>query len=150
MTTIATTTTEMSCDCRISYGKTYVFTGDTKIIAVPPKAAKDLFGINKGYIGFAGEVGKWSTVVSWLSSMEGKPPKVGELMAFILLTDTKEIWHANDLTEWMKVKDPYFAIGSGAPYALGALANGANTLDACKIAAKFDPSSGKPFKTYKL
>lgn len=40
------------------------------------------------------------------------------------------------------IKDEYFAIGSGGPYAMGAMAMGATPEEAVAIAARFDPGTG--------
>lgn len=45
---------------------------------------------------------------------------------------------------------PWFAIGSGRQYALGALAQGATTQEAVEIACKFDPYSKTPVETFLL
>ena len=42
------------------------------------------------------------------------------------------------------------AIGSGAPYAIAAMACGKNAMDAVKIAKKFDPYTGGRITSIKL
>ena len=49
-----------------------------------------------------------------------------------------------------RVTTPWFAIGSGRQYALGALAQGATTEEAVEIACKFDPYSKTPVETLLL
>jgi ATP-dependent protease HslVU (ClpYQ) peptidase subunit len=44
----------------------------------------------------------------------------------------------------------FWAIGSGAPYALAAMYAGASATEAVKIAAKIDTSTGLPVKTLKV
>ena len=41
-----------------------------------------------------------------------------------------------------EIEMPYFAWGSGAKYALGAMAKGASAEEAINIACQFDPYSG--------
>lgn len=41
-----------------------------------------------------------------------------------------------------QINDEYFAIGSGGPYAMGAMAMGATPEEAVAIAARFDPGTG--------
>ena len=49
-----------------------------------------------------------------------------------------------------RVNLPYFAIGSGRQYAMGALAQGASAEQAVEIACKFDPYSKSPVELLKL
>lgn len=42
------------------------------------------------------------------------------------------------------IEAPYFAVGSGASYALGAMAYGASATEAAAIAAEMDPLCGAP------
>jgi hypothetical protein len=49
-----------------------------------------------------------------------------------------------------RVKTPFFAIGSGRQYALGALASGASLRASVVVACKFDPYSKEPIETFKL
>lgn len=49
-----------------------------------------------------------------------------------------------------RVKTPFFAIGSGRQYALGALACGASLRDAVTAACRFDPYSKQPLESYTL
>jgi len=47
---------------------------------------------------------------------------------------------------WIKQTDPYHAIGSGAPYAIGAMDAGADAVSAATIGSKRDTSSGGKIK----
>jgi hypothetical protein len=49
-----------------------------------------------------------------------------------------------------KVLDAYVAIGSGGPYALGAMDAGATVIEALHIAANRDPNSSAPFEVISL
>lgn len=42
----------------------------------------------------------------------------------------------------VKIETPFVAVGSGAHFAMGAMATGANAVQAVNIAAQFDPSTG--------
>lgn len=50
----------------------------------------------------------------------------------------------------VSVKDKTYAIGSGAPFAIGALAAGATPEQALKIAARFDPNTRPPIEVMTL
>jgi ATP-dependent protease HslVU (ClpYQ) peptidase subunit len=53
-------------------------------------------------------------------------------------------WLLNDGFDFERVETPFVAIGSGAAYALGAMARGATAVQAIKIAAKFDVNTSAP------
>jgi ATP-dependent protease HslVU (ClpYQ) peptidase subunit len=53
-------------------------------------------------------------------------------------------------SSWMKIDEPFFAIGSGSTTALGAMHAGATTAQAIKAATKVDPFTGMGVKTLKL
>lgn len=48
------------------------------------------------------------------------------------------------------VEDDFFAIGSGAPYAMGALASGMSLKKAIQIAAQYDSATGAEVQTMTL
>lgn len=77
------------------------------------------------------------------------PPALQEISA--LLIDTDGAIHLYEGNIWIEQKgEPYYAVGSGAPYALGALDAGCSALDAAKIAIKRDINSGGKVRTVKL
>jgi ATP-dependent protease HslVU (ClpYQ) peptidase subunit len=149
VTTVACSKIEMACDCQLTYGKSLKMKGTGKVIHVPTKAANEIFGVKKALMGFCGDAGQWAEVVSWLHELDGKPPKIVD-MEFLLLTDEKKIYHATSMKNWLEVADPFFAIGNGMGYAIAAMQAGKSPLEACKIAHKYDPFTGPPFKNYKL
>jgi len=51
---------------------------------------------------------------------------------------------------WIVQKEPYYAIGSGSPYALGALDAGADAIAAAKIATARDTNSGGKVRSVRL
>jgi hypothetical protein len=72
----------------------------------------------------------------------------------LLLLKNGELWRiesgrAKKHDDWegqlYEIKDKFAAIGSGSPYALGAMMAGANALKACTIAGHFDFATGGPF-----
>ena len=52
------------------------------------------------------------------------------------------LWVNGDLPE--KVDEPFYAVGSGAAYAVGAMSHGATHKEALEIAAKWDSSTRLP------
>ena len=67
-----------------------------------------------------------------------------------LLIDLKgRIWFYEGYM-WRQIKQPYYAIGSGARFAIPALDAGASAILACKIGMKRDPFSGGKLTSVKL
>lgn len=54
---------------------------------------------------------------------------------------TGKCWNL-DGSLWMPVTEPYFAIGSGRDYAMGAMAMEASAIEAINVAAKHDAYTG--------
>jgi hypothetical protein len=111
--------------------------------------AKDMFGVEKAYIGFSGSADEWPDVVSWFANPTKRQPKCSAI-EFILLTDEKKIYHATNMRNWLEIVEPHFAIGSGMQYAIAAMESGKTPIEACKVASKFDRNTGLGYKQYKL
>lgn len=149
MTTIACNKSSLACDLQFTYGGTTKFKGKTKVLPLEGKVCEDMFGVKKAFLGFAGNADQWGNVVNWFSLPEGKLPKMKNI-EFLLLTDAKKIYHGTNLSNWMLIPEPFFAIGSGRGFALAAMASGKSPLEACKVASKFDINTGLGFLDYKL
>lgn len=57
---------------------------------------------------------------------------------------------ANESLHINKIKETYYCVGSGAPFARGALKAGATPIKALQIAIECDIHCAKPIKTYSL
>jgi hypothetical protein len=68
------------------------------------------------------------------------PPKLEDINA--LLVDTRGRVFFFEGIIWQPIKVPYYAIGSGARFALPAMDANASAIQACKIGMKRDPYSG--------
>jgi len=147
MTTIATNGKSMACDLQATHSGGIKFKIETKVIELPPKTAKDLFGVKKAFVGFCGSVDAWGEIHGWFYVPEGKPPKCRGI-EMMMLTDKGEIYHATNMTNWTLIKEKQFAIGSGMQYATAAMSAGATPLEACKIAGKHDTLTGMGYKEY--
>lgn len=123
------------------------FKGDTKLIDVPN--SKELYGFNKAFIGFCGGATDWAHALHWLHKPEGKPSRFRDV-EFVMLTSRKTIFHSVDLCYWTPITEKLFAIGSGAQFAIGAMASGQTPEEAIKTASKYDPYTGLGCKTLSL
>jgi hypothetical protein len=87
-------------------------------------------------------------IITWLDakSPTSKRPEIEEADApDLLLVSPKGVlqWMTWPYSHGMEVREPFFAIGSGARYALGALAAGCSARRAVAIACRFDVHSGQ-------
>jgi hypothetical protein len=139
----------MSCDLQFSHAGV-MFKGATKVTTLSPKVARDMFDVDKAFIGFCGDADKWAEVVAWYDNPVDKPPNI-KGMELLMLTSDKQIFHASSTVKsWLKIDEPFYAIGSGMHLALAAMATGKSPQEAVKIAAKYDKGTGLGVKTYKL
>ena len=67
------------------------------------------------------------------------PPKLDDTTA--LLVDGKKVY-IYEGHMWRSMTEPYYSIGTGRGYAMGAMDAGADAAKATKIASKRDPYSG--------
>lgn len=106
----------------------------------------------KFYVGLAGNVDKFADVLDWFvdPTQYKKPPTLGNGEGIILTADGKIFTFFKDPTNWLVIDQPTYAIGSGMHFAMGAMAAGAEPLEAVKQAIKLDPSSGMGTTHYKL
>lgn len=68
----------------------------------------------------------------------------------LLIKPDGSIWYYDWTLEADKLENEFFAIGSGRPYALGALASGKTAVQAVKIAAQFDTNTSEPIDKMEL
>lgn len=139
----------MAGDRQFTHSRGIILTGKTKIYDLPTKVANTLFSADKAFVGFCGNVNNFATAIEWLHSPSDKAPKVKGI-EMLLLNDKGHIYHATTLSNWMRICDPYFAVGSGMTFAVGAMASGKNPYEAIKIASKWDPDTGRGFNKLEM
>lgn len=99
--------------------------------------------VGKGIVGAAGD---WDDILRFWELIEGKSAKESglnddsELEAIELHPEGIFLYAASG--KRYRIKDEFFAIGSGAPYAIGAMAMGASPKEAVALASRFDPATG--------
>lgn len=72
---------------------------------------------------------------------EKTEPKFHDLVV-LAVNEKHEVWMFDEKGNWAKIGVQQWAIGSGADYALGAMAYGATAWEAVQIAAKLDVNTG--------
>lgn len=71
-------------------------------------------------------------------------------MECLIIKGDGSVWLLDDELEPMPVTDEFIAVGSGGPYAMGAMACGKSAADAVRVAAMFDAATSEPVETYRL
>jgi hypothetical protein len=91
--------------------------------------------------------GDWENAPD-LEFVEGDPEYA--FTVAIVKPDMTEIRMIDEELEWYNINDEYTAIGSGSPYALGALDTGATPEAAVRAAIRRDQHSGEPLQLLQL
>ncbi len=100
-----------------------------------------------------GDASAANLFVEWF---DGTKKEMPEIFAYNPPDFTCLVWFKHGLYEYdaycvgEKVTEKFYAIGSGAKAALGAMHMGADALQAVKIAAEVDPYTSGPFHTETL
>lgn len=150
MTTIAVNKEEIYGDRQFTNTVTgHKWKGKTKVYRFT--AHPDTYSACDFIMGFAGSASDIVTISSYFEfpDMFGKPPRVRGCTG-VVLTAKRDIFVFDDYTKWLLVDEPFHAIGSGAEYALGAMAAGKSPREAVKIASSKDCYTGFGIKGYSL
>lgn len=91
--------------------------------------------------GCAGLTGDCHVYERWAAGKLTEAPKFTELHV-LSVDEDRQVWVATENMHWFPVREKYWAIGSGAEYALGAMAAGKNARDAVRIAMRYDNGCG--------
>ena len=96
-------------------------------------------------IGAAGSCDYGERFIAWYGTKKKRPvlPKDAEFEALVLTKDGRLIHYDETLTRSI-LRDPFFAVGSGAHAALAALHLGCDPVRAIEVACLVDPFSGPP------
>jgi ATP-dependent protease HslVU (ClpYQ) peptidase subunit len=75
---------------------------------------------------------------------KGRPRCSEDTFDVIMVRQDGTLLTANDALDFEALSEPFYAIGSGGAYAMGAMARGATAIQAVKIAARFDTNTSGP------
>lgn len=106
-------------------------------------AAVKIHRTDNAIIGVAGDYTAAMVFVDWYENRESRRPDLGHedgFEALVLTADGLEYWTAN--LRPTPVAGDFYAIGSGSHLALGAMAMGADPVQAVTVAARFDFNTG--------
>ena len=137
MTTIVCNREIMAADSRRTSGS-FAYLSTPKITRV----GNDL-------VGTCGSAADGEKFIEWYRDQTKKKPKLKDFQAIVLTGEGAifEVWE--DLT-FLEVIEPFFAVGSGREFAMGAMAMKDNPRKAIEIACKYDKNSGLPVQLEKL
>jgi hypothetical protein len=109
-----------------------------------------LYRKRNAIIGVAGSHVLGEQFIQWYGTRKKKPkfPPKAEFEALVLTE--KGLYHFDEDFSVSKVVNEWFAIGSGAHAALGALYAGKTLEEAVQISCKVDPWSGEPIQILRL
>lgn len=121
--------------------------GDSRItvdgMVITDKATK-VRRLRSGYLfGWCGKVEDAEQLLRALNKNEPPPP--GLEVTAILVSPDREI-KLFEGSIWITQREPYYSLGSGAPYAIGAMDAGADATTAARIGSQRDSMSGGKIK----
>lgn len=147
MTTVAANLDSIASDLQVTHPAGHKFKLDTKIISIHQPA----FYPVPFHVGLCGNLEKFGELINFLQYPQDykKPPKIKGMEALVL-TEDKKLFTFYQPTNWVKVDQKYYAVGSGSSFAMAAMEAGKTPLQAVKIASKFDLYTGLGFKSINL
>lgn len=143
MTTIAVSNYQIACDLQFTHPNGFRYKGKTKLYEFKGNAIypKDFI------VGFCGDPGAMVKVSDWLREPKGKAPRF-KASEFAVLTSDNKIFGFYQADAWDEIDLPYYAIGTGSTFALGAMSCGALPAAAVEVAMEHDPSTGYGVKFF--
>lgn len=147
MTTIAANRQEIACDLKFTGLDGGAFKGKTKIYEFDPHELS--YPSSEFFVGFAGAASSIIEIAEFFSRPESfrKAPTVKGVTG-IVLTRKGDLFVFDDYRIWLAVNQPFMAIGTGAPAAMGAMHQGASPREAVRAASKIDPFTGMGTKVF--
>lgn len=137
MTTIVADKKGMAADKRI--------TGVGTVFKTPK-----LHRVNGSIIGYCGNAEQALQFIEWRRHPDTKPSFTEpNFEALELTADGRLLWWGTEMIA-IPIEDEHYAIGTGAGYALGAMAAGVGVKRAIQIAAMYDANTGTEVQTLML
>ena len=106
--------------------------------------------LRKGAISVFGATGEWDACLKFLQAME--QGKLDEIETDVTVLELRKdgLWVYEGCPIPAKIKNDFYAVGTGAAYAIAAMRLGSTPTEAVAIACEFDPSSRLPVDTLTL
>jgi ATP-dependent protease HslVU (ClpYQ) peptidase subunit len=124
---------------------------DNRVTGMPMFSTEKLFRINGSILGIAGSTQQCLRFIEWRRTPEAKPTftETADFEVLELTSDGRLLWWGPEMVA-IPIADDYYAIGSGAAFALGAMDMGASPERAIKSSAKWDSSTGSTIQVKRL
>jgi ATP-dependent protease HslVU (ClpYQ) peptidase subunit len=100
--------------------------------------------LRRGAHSIFGAAGEWDQCLKFLQALETNQLEDFETDCQLIELRYDGIWVYESGILPAKLKNDFFAIGTGAAYAIGAMKMGASPAEAVAIACEFDPASQGP------
>jgi len=140
MTTIACNREEMACDSRTSFDGGEFLTCDDKVEIIGDEL-----------VGACGNTDSIFKFLHWFKDQSKDRPEFTDQDCFsVVVLNPKGIFVYLDSTYAFRVRDPFYACGSGSMAAKAAMLCGKTPAEAVAIAIKCDKNSGGPVRNYAL
>lgn len=116
--------------------------GDRKrtIRNTPMEATKIFRTTDRCLYGTSGGSAECEAFRAWQCG-SGEKPSLTYFIAICVKPD-RSVWEMEENGLWLRISRKQWAIGSGADYALGAMAAGATAREAVEIASRLDSGTG--------
>lgn len=150
MTTIAVRHGIIAADSRVTVDTE---AGGTRVFRCQKLYEVRQHGRKRAIVALAGGAFDGIEFLEWIKGPGREPPQRlidGNAEFTALVMNHDGLFEYDRWCRPERVIEPFYAVGSGAKAALGALHAGKSALDAVRIACKIDPFSGPPFVTMTL
>lgn len=101
-------------------------------------------------VGALGSTGEWRQCLRALESICANGIIDEELDVTVLELRGDSIWLYDGHEKPFQIKQDFYAIGTGAAYAIAAMHLGKSPKEAVEIAALYDPGTGGPIETIEM
>ena len=106
--------------------------------------------LRRGKLSVYGAAGDWDKILKFYDALETKGDLDSECDVEVLELRADGIWIYESTIIPARIKNNFYAIGTGAGYAIAAMHLGKSPREAVEIAALFDPGSRGPIDVMKL
>ena len=106
--------------------------------------------LRRGENSIYGACGDWDKILSFYQALESKSSPDSDTDVTVLELRSDGIWIYESTIIPAKIKNDFYAIGTGAGYALAAMHLGLSPAEAVKLACLYDTSSHEPIDVMTL
>jgi ATP-dependent protease HslVU (ClpYQ) peptidase subunit len=123
---------------------------DTRITGVPMFQMEKIFRVGQSLYGISGSPEQCLKFIEWRRQPDQKPTFQTNLNFTVLEINPTGIFFWNEEMQPLPVPGDFYAVGSGANFALGALSMGASLKKSIAIAARWDEGTGHEVQSMSL